>query len=96
MLLSALPSRVDDPEDKVDYHRQQKHDGQHGRPEAVVEAGLTSLPYTLGSPMIRRQGIYHGNHGDTGKQEGGDEGGPVTKIQHADGQGAEDNGEVEP
>lgn len=46
--------------------------------------------------MVGCQGVYHRQHGDSGEEEGRDEGGPVAKIEHANGQGAEDDGEVEP
>ena len=87
---------IRDPQHKVHHHRQQQHDGQERRAEPVVEAGLAPDPYALGPPVVRHEGVYHGRHGDAREEEGGDEGGPVAKVQHADGERAEDDGEVEP
>lgn len=46
--------------------------------------------------MICYQRVYHCQHSDTGEEEGGDEGHAVAKVEHAYGEGAEDNGEIEP
>lgn len=95
-LVILLFRRVRDPEDEVDDHGQEQDDGQEGRPEAVVEAGLAADAYRLRAPVVREQGVQHGGHGDDGEQEGRDEGRPVAEVQHAHGEGAEDYGEVQP
>lgn len=46
--------------------------------------------------MVRYEGVYHGRHGHAREEEGRDEGGPVAKVEHAHGQRAEDDGEVQP
>ena len=92
----VLAGRVRDPEDKVDDDGEEQDDGEEGGTEAVIEAGLTAHPYRLGPPVVRYEGVDHGGHGDAGEEEGRDEGGPVAKVEHADGEGAEDDGEVEP
>lgn len=92
MLLAA----VDNPQHKVDDHGQQQNDGQDRGSKAIIEARLAPHPYALGPPMIREQGVYHGQHGNTREEEGRDEGRAVSEVEHADGQGAEDHGEVEP
>lgn len=46
--------------------------------------------------MIRHERIHHRQHGDACEEEGGDEGDAVAEIEHADGEGAKDDGEVEP
>lgn len=46
--------------------------------------------------MVRHQCIYHGQHSDTSEEECRDEGDSITEVQHADGEGAENDGEVEP
>lgn len=91
-----LLRRVRDAEDEVHHHSQEQDDGQEGWAEAVVEAGLAADPDRLRTPVVREQGVQHRGHGHHGEQEGRDEGGPVTEVQHADGQGAEDDREVEP
>jgi hypothetical protein len=94
--LIALLSIVGDSQDEVDDDGQQQNDSQHTRAKLVVEAGLAAHTDAPGSPMVGEQGVDHGGHGHDGEEEGGDEGRTVTKVQHADGQRAEDDGEVEP
>ncbi len=84
------------PQNKIDDDGEQQYDGQEGWAEAVVKAGLASDPNRLGAPVVCRQGVYHGHHGDAREEESRDEGGPVAKVEHADGEGAEDDGEVHP
>lgn len=42
------------------------------------------------------EGVDHGGHGDQGKQRGADAADAVAKVQQADGQAAQDDGEVQP
>ncbi|KFY21126.1 hypothetical protein V491_03141 [Pseudogymnoascus sp. VKM F-3775] len=46
--------------------------------------------------MIRNQRIHHRRYRNPREQERGDEGGAVAKVQHAQREGAEDDGAVEP
>lgn len=46
--------------------------------------------------MERRQRIDHGRHGDEGEQAGGNAADLVAEVEQADGEPAEDDGEVEP
>lgn len=46
--------------------------------------------------MERKQRIHHRQHRDAREQHGADLAGAITKVQQANGQGAEDDGEVEP
>jgi hypothetical protein len=43
-----------------------------------------------------KQGIHHGSDGHKRKQASADLADAVTKVEEADGQAAEDDGEVEP
>lgn len=88
--------RVRDPQDKVDRHGKQQDDSQEGRTEPVIEARLSSHSYRLCPPMVCYESVYHGCHGDAREQERRDEGGPVAEVEHADGQRAQDDGEIEP
>lgn len=92
----VLAGLVHDAEDKVDDNGQEEDDGEDGRAEAVVKAGLAPHANALRSPVVRDEGVDHGQHGDSREQEGGDEGDAVTKVEHADGQGTNHDGEVEP
>lgn len=88
--------RVHDAKDKVDNDGQQQDNGQDRGAEAVVKAGLATHAYRLGAPVVGRERVNHGEHGDAGEEKGGDEGDTVAKVEHANGQGANDDGEVEP
>lgn len=46
--------------------------------------------------MIRDERVDHRSHRDGGEQERGDEGRAVAEVQHADGERAQDDGEVQP
>lgn len=46
--------------------------------------------------MKRRQGIDHGRHGHQSEEAGADPADAVAEVQQADGQGTEDDGEIEP
>lgn len=91
-----LLRRVRNPQHKVNHHRKKQNDSQEGRTKPVIETSLAPHPYRLRPPMVRYEGVYHGGHSDAGEQKGRDKCRAVTEIQHADGQGAEDDGEVEP
>ena len=42
------------------------------------------------------EGVEHGAHGDEGEEAGGDLANAVAEVEEADGEAAEDDGEVEP
>ena len=46
--------------------------------------------------MKRDEGVDHGTHGNEGKEAGGDAADSIAKVEKADGEASEDNGEVEP
>lgn len=46
--------------------------------------------------MERDQRIYHGSHGDEREERGRDSADAITKVEQADGEPAQDDGEVEP
>lgn len=87
---------IHNPQDKVDNDGQQEDNGQESWTESVVKSGLPPHSYRLGSPVVCDQGVDHGQHGHAGEEKGGDEGHSVAKVEHANGQGAKDDGEVEP
>lgn len=96
ILVLSLLGGVRYAEDKVDNDGQQQDDGQKGGTEAVVKAGLAANADGFRAPVVRGQGVDHGEHGDAGEEEGADKGRAVAKVEHADGEGAKDDGEVEP
>lgn len=46
--------------------------------------------------MVRHECVQQREDGHAGEEECGDEGGAVAKVEHAQREGAEDDGEVEP
>lgn len=83
-------------QDKVDDDGSKQGESQHGRAEAVVEAALAALADAFGAPVEGDEGVYHGSHGDEGEEASADLADLVAKVEQADGQAAEDDGEVEP
>lgn len=46
--------------------------------------------------MEGEEGVDHGQDGDAGEEDGADLAGAVAEVEQTDGEGAEDDGEVEP
>lgn len=89
-------ARLDDPQHKVYHDCSQQQHGQRGWAKPIVKASLSPDPDRTRTPMIRSECIYERANGDAGETEGGDLGGTVSKVKHAHGEGANDDGEVEP
>lgn len=53
----VLLGLIRDSENEVDDNSQQEDNGQNGRAESVVEAGLAPHSYTLGSPVVCHKGV---------------------------------------
>lgn len=87
---------VCDTEDKVDDDGGQQGKSQHRGTEAVVEAALTALADALRAPVKGDEGVDHGRHGDEREKASADLTNLIAKVEQADGQTAEDDGEVEP
>ena len=90
------PLRPRQPQHKIHHHSSQKRNRQHRRPEPIIEPALAPHANTLGAPMERDQRVYHGGHGDEGEQPGGNLADAVAEVEKADGQPAQDHGEVQP
>lgn len=95
-LVAVVLRLVGDSENEVDNNSQEKDNSQNGGTETVIETGLAPHSYRLGSPMVCYQCVDHGQHGDAGEEECRDEGDSIAKVEHANGKGAKDDGEVEP
>jgi hypothetical protein len=87
---------IHDPQNEVDHHSDQQQDGQSRRSEPVVKAGLAAHPDRLRSPMIGPKCIYEGGNRDAGEAKRRDLGSLVAKVEHADGEGTDNDGEVQP
>lgn len=96
----SLPDSVHlavlDAENEVHHHSRKKRNGQDGGTESVIDAALPAASDTLCSPMECDEGVDHGAHGDDGEEGGGDATDTVTEVEEADGETAQDDGEVEP
>ena len=84
------------PQDDVHDDGGEKKDGKDRGTKAVVKASLTSLTNASGTPMESEQGVEHGDHGHEGEETGADPTDIVTKVEQADGETAQDDGEVQP
>jgi len=84
------------PQHKVHDHRNDQDNSQERRAKLIVETLLATPPDRLCAPVVGEECIAHCEQGYGGEEEGGDEGGLVTKVEHADCEGAEDDGEVHP
>jgi hypothetical protein len=89
-------ARFPNSENKVDNNSRQQGDSKHRWSKAVIKPALSTLPYTLRSPMKGKKRINHGGHGDDGEQAGRDAANAVAEIQKTDGEAAENDGEVKP
>jgi hypothetical protein len=95
-MLLLLLRRIRDPEHEVDNNRQEKDDREESRSKSIIEPGLAPQSNRFRTPMICEQCIHHRSHCDNCEEEGRDEGRPIAEVQHANCEGAEDDGEVEP
>lgn len=89
-------ARLHDPQHKVDDHRGQQQHRQRRGPEPVVEARLAPDSDRSRTPVVRPQRVQERAHSNAREAEGGDLGGAVAKVEHAHGEGTDDNGEVQP
>jgi hypothetical protein len=95
-LSALLLGRIRNSQNEVDDDREEEDDSEEGRSESIIETSLPSQTNRLRAPVICEQRIHHGSHCDDGEEEGGDEGGPVTEVQHANGKSSENDSEVQP
>jgi len=91
-----IPARPRQPQHEIHHDRGQQRHRQHRRPEAIVEATLAPHADALGAPVEGHEGVQHGGQGDEGEEARGDLADAVAEVEQADGQTAEDDGEVEP
>ncbi len=89
-------SCFDQSKNEIYHNRCQQGQRQHGGSDSVIETALASDPDTLCSPVEGGQRIYHGRHGDKCEQPSRYAADLVAKVEEADGQTAQDDGEVEP
>ena len=84
------------PQHEIDNDGRQQEEGQDGRAKAIIEALLAPHPDAASPPMELVERVEHGAHGDDGEDGGADLADLVAEVEKADGQAAEDDGEVEP
>jgi hypothetical protein len=92
--LFLIPNRQ--PQHKINNNRRKQRNRQNRRPQPIIKAPLTPHPYTPCAPMESKQSVHHRHHGHDRKQPSADFTNVVAEVQEADGQAAEDDGEVEP
>lgn len=97
--VTTLPN--DNPQHEIHNHNRSQRNRQHRRAESIVKpahnprAGTPS-PYPLSTPMEHDQRVQHGRHCDESEEAGGDLADAVAEVEQADGEAAEDDGEVQP
>lgn len=96
LLVTTVLAGLHDPQHKVHNHRGQQQYRQCRRPEPVVEASLSPYSDRFRTPVICPQRIQKCAHSNAREAEGGDLGGAVAKVEHAHGEGTDDDGEVQP
>jgi hypothetical protein len=73
------------PKKEIDDDSGQQGDRQHRWPVTVIESALTTPSDTARAPVEGDECIYHGRHGDNGKEAGGDASDPIAKVEQANG-----------
>ena len=91
-----LPSSPSKPQHKVDNNRQQQRNRQNSRAKAIVEAALSAHADALRAPVESDEGVDHRRQRDEREETRADLADAVAEVEQADGQAAEDDGEVEP
>lgn len=93
ILMSAI---VTESEAKVDQDGSQDKDAEDGGAEAIIVRTGQSLSDPVSAPVEGGEGVDHDDHGDECEDAGRDTTDPVTKVQETDGQGSQEDREVEP
>jgi hypothetical protein len=84
------------PQYEIHHHRTKQRNRQHRRAQPIIEPALPPHPYAPCAPMERKQRIRHRGHGNERKQPCANLSNLVAEVEQADGEPAEDDGEVEP
>lgn len=84
------------PQHEVDNNSGEQRQRKDSRTEPIIETTLAPHPYALRAPVEREKGVDHCHHSDSCEQASTDLADPVTEVEKANGQSAEDNGEVQP
>jgi hypothetical protein len=84
------------PQHEVHDHGRKQGNREDRGAKAIVKAALATLPYALSAPVEGDEGVGHSGHGNEGEEAGGDLADLVAKVQQADGEAAQDDGEVQP
>jgi hypothetical protein len=91
----AIPS-ARDPQYEVHNNSAEQRNGKDRRPQSIIKASLSALPYALCPPVERKQRINHRSHCDECEQASTDLADLIAKVEKPDCEAAEDDGEVEP
>jgi hypothetical protein len=84
------------PQHKIDNDSREERDCQDGRTQPIVESTLSAHPNAPRAPMECEQGVDHRHHSDKSKESGADLSNLIAEVEKANGEAAEDDGEVEP
>lgn len=92
--LLMTPRRPRNPQHEIHHNSRQQSNSQNRRPKPIIETTLAPHTNTLGAPMVRHERIHHRGHCDESEETGRYLADAVAEVQEADGQAAEDDGEV--
>ncbi len=96
LLLLRILIRINDSEDKIDDDGEEEANHESSRAKSIIETSLSSTSYLPRSPVIcvkRIAGPQYSNNDETQRRP---EPSIVTEVQHADTEGTEDDGEIQP
>lgn len=93
---SPLRTPTSNPQHKVNHNRQKQRNSQHRRSKAIIESTLPSHANALRAPVERHERVDHSSQRDEGEETCANLANAVAEVEEADGQAAEDDGEVEP
>jgi hypothetical protein len=84
------------PQNKVDNDCSEQRDCQDCRTQAIIEATLSAHADTPRTPVKCEQRVHHSHHSNEGEESSADLSDLVAEVEEADGETAEDDGEVKP
>lgn len=87
---------VEEAEEEVDNHRQNKGNTQEGGPQTIIKVPLSPPTNRLCTPVVGHQGVDHAAESDKGEEEGTYAADFVAEVKKANGKTAQDNGEIQP
>lgn len=96
LLLLRILVRINDSEDKIDDDGKEEANHKSSRAKSIIETSLSSTSYLPRSPVICVKRIASPQHSNDDEPQRRPKPSIVTEVQHADTEGTEDDGEIQP